>query len=98
MRKLRVFFVAASIVCFSVAGLFYYKGYDVKNKYYYSEVFTDLNKNAYVGGDAYNYMINGSYFTGYSIIASAALLGGMIFVSDAVGITIKLKDEEDENS
>lgn len=31
-------------------------------------------KNAYVGGDAYNYIINGTYFSGYMAIGGALLI------------------------
>ncbi len=41
-------------------GIMTYKGYDKITNYYNSD-YSMLNKNAYVGGDAYNYIINGTY-------------------------------------
>ena len=71
-----------------------YKGFDKKDNYYSSEYSYSLNKNAYVGGDAYNYIINGTYFTGYSILAgSSFIISTMLFVS-LVGISIKIKELE----
>lgn len=35
--------------------------------------------NAYVGGDAYNYIINGTYFTGHSVLAMGFGIMGTIF-------------------
>lgn len=60
-----------------MSGIFFYKGYDVKNNYYNSK-YSYTYENAYVGSDAYNYIINGTYFTGYSVIASASLLCGVL--------------------
>lgn len=42
--------------------------------YYNSENYPILNKNAYVGGDAYNYIINGTYFTGYCVLSGTMLI------------------------
>lgn len=36
--------------------------------------------NAYVGGDAYNYIINASYATGYFVLGGAALISGIILI------------------
>ena len=45
-----------------------YKGYDKITNYYNSD-YSMLNKNAYVGGDAYNYIINGTYAAAYFVLA-----------------------------
>lgn len=74
-------------------GYFFAKGHNVKNDYYNSD-YSTLNKNAYVGGDAYNYIINGTYFTGYSVIAAATLICGMILISNSIMISIKVKEYE----
>ena len=47
------------------SAIAFYFGYDKLTNYYNSENFPRLNRNAYVGGDAYNYIINGTYFSGY---------------------------------
>lgn len=64
-------------------------GYDVKNNYYNSEAFPSLNENAYVGGDAYNFIINGTYFAGYMAIGGAKLVGAVICAVSGVLLLIK---------
>lgn len=60
---LSIVFVASLLL-----GLFsLVTAYDKKDRYYNSESLTSLNENAYVGGDAYNYIINGTHFTGYMV-------------------------------
>ena len=82
-----------------IAGIFFlYRGYDVKNNYYSSEYYSSLNTNAYVGGDAYNYIINGNYFTGYMVIGGICILIGFISMAAASvidrleKIALKVKD------
>lgn len=96
LRPVRNVLILAALIFFIVSGVFFGKGFNVKNEYYNSEDFSSLNKNAYVGGDAYNYIINGTYFTGYSVIASASLLSGIILLSNSIKITIKIKEYEVE--
>ena len=93
LRSMRTRVIILAVICFIVSGVFFGKGYNVKNEYYNSDLST-LNKNAYVVGDAYNYIINGTYFTGYSVIASAMLICGMILISNSIVITIKIKEYE----
>ena len=38
-------------------------------------------KNAYVGGDAYNLIINGTYFAGYYALGGAIFVSGIIMIS-----------------
>ena len=53
--------------------------------------------NAYVGGDAYNYIINGTYFTAYSIIGIGFLIISTIFgVSEILLESYVEKDEGKE--
>lgn len=49
------------------AGIAFHKIFVYEN----SEYSWEENKNAYVGGDAYNYIINGTYFAGYSALSGA---------------------------
>ena len=58
-----------------------YKGIDKLTKYYNSENYPALNKNAYVGGDAYNYIINGNYATAFFVLTT-------MFVLAAIGLMI----------
>lgn len=78
-------------ICTIVSGVFFYKAMDVKNHYYNSN-YSSLNKNVYVGGDAYNYIINGTYFAGYSSIAGASMVCAAIFISGSVLVTVKMKE------
>ncbi len=39
-----------------------------------SDYHTEDNKNAYVNGDAYNYIINGTYFAGFASLSGACLI------------------------
>ena len=68
----------ASLLC----GCFtLYKGIDKMVNYRNSEIFTSKNVNAYVGGDAYNYIINGTYATAFFVLTA-------MFVLAAIGLLI----------
>lgn len=72
-------------LCFFTAnGIMLYKGYDKMTNYYNSENYSALNENAYVGGDAYNYIINGNYATGFFVLAMGCLISGMLCVTSAL--------------
>ncbi|WP_223553210.1 hypothetical protein [Lysinibacillus sphaericus] len=45
--------------------MFVYENFDDEDSYFSSEE----NVNAYVGGDAYNFIINGTYTTSYFVLA-----------------------------
>lgn len=63
-------------IMFLVSLIPLYKGYDKMTNYYSSDTYYSLNKNAYVGGDAYNYIINASYATAFFVLfVGTALLG-----------------------
>lgn len=57
------------------------KGIDKMTNYYNSENYPSLNVNAYVGGDAYNYIINGTYATAFFVLTT-------MFVLAAIGLMI----------
>ena len=58
-------FLLLSSVALILAGIFFIRcGFDKKDNYYHSEGYSSLDVNAYVGGDAYNFIINGTYFAG----------------------------------
>ena len=63
-------FIFIALVCFAVAIFLGYKAYDVKNIY--------SSKNQYVGGDAYNFIINAGYFAGYLVSCAISVLGGIV--------------------
>lgn len=53
-------------------------GFDKMFNYHNSEYYTSSNRNAYVGGDAYNYIINASYFSGYVSLGGCLLIASTI--------------------
>lgn len=71
MEKKKVFqyLVALSIVFALLAVIFFGLGLNKKNTYDEYE-----SVNAYVNGDAFNYIINGTYFAGYMAISGACLI------------------------
>lgn len=50
---------------------------------------SENNVNAYVGGDAYNYIINGTYFTAYSVLGVGAFIIATIAGVGAVFLSVK---------
>lgn len=57
--------------------------------------YSSLNENAYVGGDAYNYIINGTYFTAHSVQGV-----GYLIISSILGmgsLFLYLRDGSDED-
>jgi hypothetical protein len=45
-----------------------------------SENYPSINVNAYVGGDAYNYIINGTYATAFFVLSMGFTVTGTIFL------------------
>ncbi len=79
------FLLIMALIAFLIGSLFLYKGHNVKENYSNSDYYSE---NAYVGGDAYNYIINGTYFTAYAvmgmgfyIISSIAFTGSFIILA-----------------
>lgn len=58
-----------AIILILLSLIFYYVGYDKVTNYKNPENSWADSKNAYVGGDAYNYIINAEYATGNFVIA-----------------------------
>ncbi len=72
-QKARILFVW--MIIFAVLGMFFAgMGFHKMFVYENSEYSWRENKNAYVGGDAYNYIINGTYFAGYSALSGAMFI------------------------
>lgn len=69
-----------SITAFCLGTYFFIVGKDKKDNYHYSEYSYKSNHNAYVGGDAYNYIINGNYFTGFMVLGSSCYIFGILCV------------------
>ena len=83
MKKIKWLNIVA-VVCFILFGIMTYKGYDKMTNYYSSEIYASLNVNAYVGGDAYNYIINGTYATSFFVLAIGFLISGILCVVGGV--------------
>ena len=67
-------------IMFFISCIPLYKGYDKMTNYYSSDTYYSLNVNAYVGGDAYNYIINAGYATAFFVLAIGAALLGVGFL------------------
>lgn len=91
MKKASSICIVVAIMLIIAGSVFIYQGFDKKNNYYSNTTYSELNKNAYVGGDAYNYIINSEYFVGYIVLGSAAYICGSIFL--CCGINLKFKRE-----
>ncbi|MBR3000740.1 MAG: hypothetical protein IKF39_07040 [Oscillospiraceae bacterium] len=78
-KTLRIW-AAISLV---VAVFMFFKGYDKMTNYYMGTYSHADDKNAYVGGDAYNYIINGNYSTGFYVLSMGFFLSGVILLSSA---------------
>lgn len=81
----KVLFCLAAIF-FIAFGVVTYRGYDKMTKYYNSG-YSSLNKNAYVEGDAYNFIINGTYATAYFVLASGFLITSAVCMTGGVLLT-----------
>lgn len=76
-----IFFLAFAIMC--------YKGYDKITNYDNSDY---SYENAYVGGDAYNYIINGTHATAFFVLAVGFLISGILcmigsFIVNSLSLT-----------
>ena len=82
-ESVKKIFLILTIVLLVVGSVFLVNAINKKNNYYNSD-YSSRSVNAYVGGDAYNYIINAGYFTGYAVLAgSCYILSGMFFCSYA---------------
>lgn len=89
--KLKKIFLIISGVFLLVSILCIYTGIDKKDNYYNSD-YSSLNVNAYVGGDAYNYIINAGYFAGYFALAGGCLVSSTVLF--CAGMFLPTKDVE----
>ena len=72
------FFIIDSIILLIIGIFCIGMGFNKILNYYNSETYPSASRNAYVGGDAYNYIINASYFSGY------ASLGGCLLIASTI--------------
>lgn len=90
-----------NVVAFAllIAGLVFIGiGFDKKNNYVNSEYSFVDNVNVYVGGDAYNYIINANYFTGYIVLGAASCLASVVVFATSALITSKNNQRRDNLS
>lgn len=73
-------YVPGMIISYLCTGLCIIAGFYKMFVYENSEFLTDPAKNAYVGGDAYNYIINASYSTAWFVLAGVFAIIGLAFV------------------
>lgn len=90
MKKL-LFFIAIST--FILGSFCIYKGFDKKENYDNPEYSWQDSTNAYVGGDAYNYIINSNYYTGYNVLGIGCYI---ITVLSLIGSAILMKQDSYE--
>jgi len=81
------YLIGISIVFICLGFAFIGMGFYKKNVYEMYGVSYMEDKNAYVGGDAYNYIINGTYFTGYSVLGIGSLIIASITWTQAIVIS-----------
>lgn len=90
MEGIKKGIVAFSCILLMVSAVCFWKGFDYKNNYYQSENYSSINKHVYVGGDAYNYIINSNYFTGFMVLGSSAALGAIMLI--CISLNLRSKD------
>lgn len=70
-NKLRTFAIILLIASIVFCSIGFYKKDVYDGDGYFSP-------NAYVGGDAYNYIINGTYFAGYCVLGGCAFISSIL--------------------
>ena len=84
-KNVRIALIIVAVVFFIMSAIMLMQGNNKMTKYNNSEKYPSNNVNAYVGGDAYNYIINGNYATGYFVLAIGFLLAGILcLVTNAI--------------
>ena len=79
VRKPAKFLLVIAILFYLLSAVMLYKGYDKMTNYSNPEYSFMTTHNAYVGGDAYNYIINGNYATGFFVLSGSFLITGTLF-------------------
>ena len=82
--KIKIILIIVAIILIIFGIICISKAFDLKDNYYMSSSYSNLNRHVYVGGDAYNYIINENYFTGY------ITLGSMFFICSTISISTSL--------
>lgn len=95
-KMLKKMFTILSVIMLLAAILCIWKGIDKKERYYNSD-YSSIAVNAYVGGDAYNYIINAGYFAGYFAIAGGCLTSATILFCAGILLPQEHGKEENQN-
>lgn len=90
---LKIVLIIAAVILIVQGVSFVKQAFDYKDNYYQSENFPSLNKHVYVGGDAYNYIINANYFTGYIVLGGSLFICGAVLISTTLLLNGKEKDK-----
>ena len=85
LRTIRTVFIVIGII-FLCIGFYKLLVYENPDSYYLDSV------NAYVGGDAYNYIINATYFAAYSILGTGSLI--IATISGVGAVFLSVEDEK----
>lgn len=86
---------AITVVCLCLGVIFLGMGFHKKMKYENSR-YNPVN--AYVEGDAYNYVINSNYFAGYAVIGMGFLIISAITASQLSVILVRDEDKRYEKA
>ena len=97
MKAVGIVLLVIGVICFGI-GIYKYSVYENYDSKYFEP------KNAYVGGDAYNYIINANYFTGWSVLGACFFVSGIILfgikclIDDLASIKYNLKAVADNTA
>lgn len=77
--------LTAGVLSYFLSAVFIYMGFHKMFVYENPESFLEESVNAYVGGDAYNYIINGNYATGFFVLSLLfVVLGSFLIYFDYI--------------
>ena len=79
-KNTKKLFTGIAVIFYLMSIVMLYKGYDKMTNYYNSEYYSSISVNAYVGGDAYNYIINGTYATAIFVLSAGFMITGTLFL------------------
>jgi len=84
-------------ISYILSGIFLIVGFNKMFVYVYHDL-DFMRKNAYVGGDAYNYIINSNYATAWFVLAiGLAILGTLFLIKESIeNNLIKTDEKQDE--
>ena len=71
-------------------------GVDRRDNYYYHDDYPSVSHNAYVGGDAYNYIINGTHYAGYFAFSGAMFICACICGVSAAKLYLSMDETKQD--